>query len=66
MTAVVPEPAERPVKYVVRYGDQTFEYRLTYRDDSKKAAIKVHVHPNGQVEVEALESASLSNIKAAV
>lgn len=66
MTAVVPEPAERPVKYVVRYGDQTFEYRLTYRDDSKKAAIKVHVHPNGQVEVEAPESASLSNIKAAV
>ena len=30
------------------------------------AAIRVHVHPNGEVEVEAPESAPLSEIKAAV
>ena len=66
MTAVMPSPTETPQKYVIRYGDREFQYRLTYRADSKKAAIRVHVHPNGDVEVEAPRYASLPEIKAAV
>ena len=66
MTAVISQQAEKPLKYVVRYGGREFQYRLTYLADGKKASIKVHVLPNGQVQVEAPESAALPEIKAAV
>lgn len=66
MTAVVPEPVEQPVRHIVRYGDRTFEYRLSRRGSGKQTAIKVHVHPCGDVEVEAPKQAAMSEIRAAV
>jgi hypothetical protein len=66
MTAVIPHPTEAPLKHLVRYGDREFQYRLTTLADGKRTAIRVHVHPNGTVEVEAPEFASLPEIKTAV
>tara|TARA_R110001583_G_scaffold141890_2_gene294152 strand:+ start:1173 stop:1943 length:771 start_codon:yes stop_codon:yes gene_type:complete len=66
MTAVMTHSDDAPPRYVVRYGDREFQYRLSPLAEGKKAAIRVHVHPNGDVEVEAPEFASLSEIKTAV
>ena len=66
MTAVMTHSDDAPTRYVVRYGDREFQYRLSILAEGKKAAIRVHVHPNGEVEVEAPESAALPEIKAAV
>jgi hypothetical protein len=66
MTAVMSNTDEVPPRYVVWYGDREFQYRLSILAEGKKAAIRVHVHPNGEVEVEAPESAALPEIKAAV
>jgi predicted metal-dependent hydrolase len=66
MTAVMSHSDDAPSRYLVRYGDREFQYRLSTLAEGKKAAIRVHVHPNGEVEVEAPESAALPEIKAAV
>lgn len=56
----------RPLEYVARYGDRSFRYHLCYLPTYKKAAIRVHVHPNGMVQVDAPDTAKLPEIKAAV
>lgn len=66
MTAVMSHTEDAPPRYAVRYGGREFQYRLSTLAEGKKAAIRVHVHPNGEVEVEAPESAALPEIKAAV
>jgi len=66
MTAVMSHSDNAPSRYLVRYGDREFQYRLSTLAEGKKAAIKVHVHPKGEVEVEASESAALPEIKVAV
>lgn len=66
MTAVMSRSDEDPARYLVRYGDREFQYRLSTLAEGKKSVIRVHVHPNGEVEVEAPESAPISEIKAAV
>ncbi len=57
---------EQPLEYVTRYGDREFRYHLCYLPEHKKATIRVHVHPNGMVQVDAPESAQLPAIKSAV
>lgn len=52
--------------YTVRYGEREFHFHLGVRGTAQKAAIKVHVHPDGRVDVEAPATASLAEIKAAV
>lgn len=52
--------------YSARYGEQTFEYHLHRYPSRKKRALKIHVHPNGVVQVDAPESSDLAEIKAAV
>jgi Predicted metal-dependent hydrolase len=66
MASVESHQDEQPLEYVSRYGDRAFRYHLCYVPDHKKATIKVHVHPNGMVQVDAPESAQLPEIKAAV
>ncbi|WP_193073313.1 M48 family metallopeptidase [Pseudomonas sp. FME51] len=57
---------ERAPVHVTRYGDREFQYQIQYLTNYPRASIKVHVHPNGQVQVDAPGSASLQDIKAAV
>ena len=57
---------EKPLEYRVRYGDREFRYHLCYLPGHMKATIRMHVHPNGMVQVDAPESARLSEIKSAV
>ncbi len=66
MTEVEPARDDKPLEYATRYGDREFRYHLCYLPDHKKASIKVHVHPNGMVQVDAPASAQLPEIKAAV
>ncbi|MFP3343013.1 SprT family zinc-dependent metalloprotease [Halomonas sp. SIMBA_159] len=66
MTAVDATQDEPPRVYQTRYGERTFSYHLCYLPEHKKATIRVHVHPNGMVQVDAPESAQLTEIKAAV
>lgn len=66
MTSVESMQDEKPLEYVARYGDQEFRYHLCYLPGHKKATIRVHVHPNGMVQVDAPESARLPEIKSAV
>lgn len=66
MTSVESHPDERPLEYLARYGDREFRYHLCYVPELKKATIRVHVHPNGAVQVDAPESAQLPDIKSAV
>lgn len=66
MTSVNPNLDTPPRAYVARYGERTFSYHLCYLPEHKKATIRVHVHPNGMVQVDAPESAQLPDIKAAV
>jgi len=59
------EPVRKysPREYVGRYGDREFRYHLC---EHGKATIKIHIHPNGMVQVYASESATVPEIKAAV
>lgn len=66
MTAMNPNQDERAPVHVTRYGDREFHYQIQYRTNSPRASIKVHVYPNGQVQVDAPDTASLQEIKAAV
>jgi len=66
MTSAVPMPEDSPRGYVARYGGREFRYQLCYLPGHTKATIKVHVHPNGKVQVDAPETAPLSEIKSAV
>jgi len=66
MTSVESRQDEQPLEYMARYGDRAFRYHLCYLSGHKRASIKVHVHPNGQVQVDAPEGAGLPAIKAAV
>lgn len=50
--------------FAVRYGEREFRFRLGVLSAEQKAVIRVHVHPNGQVEVEAPARTSLVEIKA--
>ncbi|MDN6180152.1 MAG: M48 family metallopeptidase [Halomonadaceae bacterium] len=52
--------------YAVRYGERIFRFRLAVLNAGQKAAIRVHVHPNGDVEVEAPAGTPFAEIKAAV
>lgn len=65
-TSIAANQDEAPPEYGVRYGDREFRYHLCHLPGHKKASIRVHVHPNGRVQVDAPESAGLSEIKAAV
>ena len=66
MTSVESHQDEQPLEYVTRYGDREFRYHLCYVPEHKKATIRVHVHPNGMVQVDAPENAQLPAIKSAV
>lgn len=66
MTAVDPAQDDKPREYICQYGDRAFRYHLCYLSGHNKASIKVHVHPNGQVQVDAPEGTGLQAIKAAV
>ena len=66
MTSAVPMPEDSPRGYVARYGGREFRYQLCYLPGHTKATIKVHVHPNGKVQVDAPETAPLSEVKSAV
>ena len=66
MTSVESRQDEQPREYVARYGESEFLYQLSYLPSYKKAAIKVHVHPNGVVQVNAPESAQLPEVRSAV
>lgn len=66
MTSVESRHDEQPLELVARYGDREFRYHLRYLPQHKKATIRVHVHPNGMVQVDAPEDAQLPAIKAAV
>ena len=66
MTSVESHQDEQPLEYVARYGDREFRYHLCYVPEHKKATIRVHVHPNGMVQVDVPESAQLPAIKSAV
>ncbi|MGP9510844.1 YgjP-like metallopeptidase domain-containing protein, partial [Halomonas sp. AOP43-D1-39] len=66
MTAVDATQDEQPRVYQTRYGERTFSFHLCYLPEHKKSTIRVHVHPNGMVQVDAPESAPLPEIKAAV
>lgn len=66
MTSVESHQDEQPLEYAARYGDREFRYHLCYVAEHTKATIRVHVHPNGMVQVDAPESAQLPAIKSAV
>ena len=66
MTSVESMQDEQPLEYVARYGDREFRYHLCYLPEHKKATIRVHVHPNGMVQVDAPDLAQLPAIKSAV
>lgn len=66
MTSVETAADATPLEYTVRYGERTLQFHLCYLPDQSKPAVRVHVHPNGMVQVDAPENAELSEIKAAV
>jgi len=66
MTSVKSMDDVQAREYTAQYGERHFRYHLCYLPSQKKAAIKVHVHPNGMVQVDAPESAELPEIKSAV
>lgn len=66
MTSIATAQDDRLPEYVVRYGDREFRYHLCRLPSHQKATIRVHVHPNGRVQVNAPESARLPEVKAAV
>ena len=66
MTAVEPSRDDKTREYVAKYGDREFRYHLCHLPGYTKPSIKVHVHPNGMVQVDAPESATLPEIKASV
>ena len=66
MSAVDPNIDSAPSVYHIQYGNERFEYHLCYLDSQRHNAIKVHVHPNGHVQVDAPVNTSLQEIKSAV
>ena len=66
MTSVALVPEDNPREYLARYGGREFRYQLCYLPSHTKATIKVHVHPNGKVQVDAPETAPLFEVKSAV
>lgn len=66
VTVVPPREEEQAPAYVTRYGEREFQYQIRYLSNCPRASIKVHVHPNGQVQVDAPGNASLPEIKTAV
>lgn len=66
MTAVDPTQDDKPREYRCQYGERAFRYHLRYLSGHEKASIRVHVHPNGQVQVDAPQGTGLPAIKAAV
>ena len=66
MAAVDSKQDEKSRVHQARYGEREFSYHLCYLPDSTKLSVRVHVHPNGMVQVDAPESAALPEIKAAV
>lgn len=66
MTAVNPSQDERAPVHATRYGDREFRYQIRYLANTSRASIKVHVLPNGQVQVDAPDHASLQEVKTAV
>lgn len=65
-TSIAGAPDNKATEYAVRYGDREFRYQLCHLPSHKKPTIRVHVHPNGRVQVDAPESAQLPDVKAAV
>ncbi|MBU2887703.1 M48 family metallopeptidase [Gilvimarinus agarilyticus] len=65
-TSIAATDDEKPIEYTVRYGDREFRYHLCYLSSHKKRSVRVHVHPNGRVQVDAPNAEPLANIKAAV
>lgn len=57
---------EQALEYVARYGEREFRYHLCYLPEQKTPSIKIHVHPNGMVQVDAPKTAQMTDIKAAV
>lgn len=55
-----------PLEYTVQYGNRKFRYHLCVLPRHKRATVRVHVHPNGMVQVDAPESSQLQEVKAAV
>lgn len=66
MTAVPPSQEEQAPVHVIRYGEREFQYQIRYLSHCPRASIKVHVHPNGQVQVDAPDNVPLPEIKTAV
>lgn len=66
MTSVDPIQDEQSLEYVARYGGREFKYHLCYLPEHKKASVRVHVHPNGVVQVDAPVDAILPEVKSAV
>lgn len=66
MSSICHTQREAGPTYAVRYGEREFRFRLGVLSAEQKAAIRVHVHPDGQVEVEAPARTPLAEIKAAV
>ncbi len=66
MTPVTSMDDAQVREHTARYGERQFRYHLCFLPGQKKATIKVHVHPNGMVQVDAPESAELPEIKSAV
>lgn len=61
------EPIQQePLEYTCHYGEREFHYHLCYVPEHNRSTIKVHVHPNGMVQVDAPDSAKLTDIKSAV
>lgn len=53
------------MKAAIRYGDEKIEYAIV-RNSRLNTKVRIHVHPNGVVEVEAPESRSPQEIASAV
>ena len=66
MTSVEPTSRDQSMEYVARYGDRDFRYHVCFSPEHKKESIRVHVHPNGRVQVDAPMAAELPSIKSAV
>lgn len=65
-TSIAANGDDQLLEYSLCYGDREFRYYLCRLPGLKRRSIKVHVHPNGRVQVDAPEAASLADIKSAV
>jgi predicted metal-dependent hydrolase len=53
------------LQQLIHYGDETYAYALHVRSNLK-GKIRIHVHPDGLIQVEAPETAGMSKINTAV